>query len=84
MLDEAGLIETLKKLKEDSAPGPDGVPAILLRRCAITLARTLLELWRRSFEAEMVPEALKEGIVWRRRLLELPTSCTDLSRGEVF
>ena len=62
-IDEAGMIESLKKLRKDSAPGPDRVPAILLRRYATTLARPLVELWRRSFEAGMVPEALKEGIV---------------------
>ena len=37
MIDEAGMIESLKKLRKDSASVPDRVLTILLRRCDLNL-----------------------------------------------
>ena len=55
--------DSLGKLKENSAPGPDGVPAILLKRCAGSLSKPLVRLWQASFNSGTVPNKLKQGLV---------------------
>ena len=62
-LTEASVKKSLLRLSDDSAPGPDGVPAVLLKRCAESLARPLAQLWRTSLDTGQVPQACKEGIV---------------------
>ncbi len=36
---EFDLVEAMKELKNDAAPGPDGVPALLLKICSKELAQ---------------------------------------------
>ena len=40
--------EAISEVKLDSAPGPDGIPAILLKRCAGSLSRPIHLLWSES------------------------------------
>ena len=47
----------LKKLKEESATGPDGVPARVLRRCAGVLAKPFWALARKILAERRWPEA---------------------------
>ena len=42
-----------------SAPGPDGIPAILLKECVSELKVPLFMLWRKSLDLGIVPERLK-------------------------
>ena len=63
LLNEHALKEIMLNLRESSAPGPDGIPASLLKRCAASLAQPLTRLWRASYESAYVPERLKEGTV---------------------
>ena len=44
-----------KELKASSAPGPDGVPAALLKICSEELSKTLHHLWRASLDNGHIP-----------------------------
>ena len=46
-----------------SASGADGVPSILLKKCADELALPILMLWTRSLQEGKVPRETKRGIV---------------------
>ena len=50
---------SIKQLQESSSAGPDGVPAILLKRCSNALALPIYLLWKVSVDTETVPEKLK-------------------------
>jgi hypothetical protein len=54
-------VEAIASLSSSSAAGPDGVPAILLKRCASALSRPLSILWETSFDRGVVPQCLKVG-----------------------
>ena len=58
-----GIEKAIKELKPNAAPGPDGVPAILLLKCSKSLARPISMLWRRSLDAGMIPVLLKKLII---------------------
>ena len=55
--------KAIHDLKCTSAPGPDGVPAILLKNCCDELAPAIFEIWRRSVEEGQIPPKLKIGLV---------------------
>ena len=50
-------------LSENSAPGPDGIPAILLQRCAESVSLPMFLLWRSPIDNGEIPNKLTEGIV---------------------
>ena len=57
-------VETaIKELKNGSASGPDGVPAVLLKNCSQALAGPLASMWRRSFREGVVPAFYKMSLV---------------------
>ena len=62
-LNGANMASALGRLSERSASGPDGVPAILLKKCSDAVLRPLLTLWRSSIEAGYVPSLHKEGVI---------------------
>ena len=47
----------------DSAPGSDGIPAILLKRCAECLSEPLRLLWSESMKTGLVPKYYRMGYV---------------------
>ena len=47
-----------EELKGTSAPGPDGVPAILLKSCKKELSKPLYTLWRASLDTGVIPVEL--------------------------
>ena len=53
----------IKELKNSSASGPDGVPAVLLKSCSQALAGPLASMWRRSFREGVVPTFYKMSLV---------------------
>ena len=57
------ILEAIKDIKMDSAPGPDGIPAILLKRCAECLSVPLQLLWSESMKTGLVPKFYKMGYV---------------------
>ena len=57
-------IETaIKELKNNSAPGPDGIPAGLLKNCCHALAGPLASMWKRSLHEGVVPSFYKMSLV---------------------
>lgn len=53
------VISASKKLKNSFAPGPDGIPAVVLRRCASAIAEPLSFIFNRSFEQGEFPLSWK-------------------------
>ena len=50
---------SIMSIPTHSAPGPDGIPAKLLKECVNELKGPLYTLWRRSLDTGIVPEKLK-------------------------
>ena len=46
------------ELKSSAAPGPEGVPASLLKTCRKQLAKPLYLLWRTSMDSGSIPDEL--------------------------
>ena len=44
------IIEAIEELRFNAASGPDGIPAILLKKCKITLAEALSTFWNKCLE----------------------------------
>ena len=47
-----------RDLKESAASGPDGVPAVFLKKCCQNLINPLFKLWRSSLNHGVIPEEL--------------------------
>lgn len=60
---ESDLIYAMKEIKSDAAPGPDDFPAILLNKCAASLARPLYIFWRKSIDSGNIPSILKQALI---------------------
>ena len=60
---EEDLVECIGKLSGTSAPGPDGIPVILLKKCQEELKKPLHILWTESVRVGVVPSRLKLGVV---------------------
>ena len=60
---EEDVTEAIKTMSENSAAGSDEVPAILLKRCAGSLAAPLVKLWQRSLDSGLVPNDCKLGLI---------------------
>ena len=56
-------MEAISEIKLDSAPGPDSIPAILLKRCASSLSVPIHLLWSESMYTGIVPSFYKTGYV---------------------
>jgi len=50
--DETDIVEAISTISPNSAPGPDGFPAILLKKCKETLAKPLKTFWRSCLDYE--------------------------------
>ena len=55
--------DAISELKLDSAPGPDGIPSILLKRCTSSLAVPIYLIWTESMSSGIVPSYYKTGYV---------------------
>ena len=53
------IINAIDELSNNSGSGPDGVPAILLKRCKNELSLPLFLLWRNSLDNGLAPHQLK-------------------------
>ena len=47
--------DAIDQLSPHAAAGPDGVPAILLKKCKIQLSDPLFRLWSKSMESGEIP-----------------------------
>ncbi|XP_076063475.1 uncharacterized protein LOC143038332 [Oratosquilla oratoria] len=57
------VLKAIGELQTNSAPGPGGVPAILLTKCKVALALHLHKIWRRSLDTGIIPSKLKDPMV---------------------
>ena len=55
------IIKAIIKLSSISAAGPDGFPAIMLKKCASSLASALFLLYRKSLDSGLVPKSFKQS-----------------------
>ena len=62
-ISEEIILSAIKEINADSAPGPDGVPPILLKNCAKELCSPLRIIWEESFERGNVPMFYKETLI---------------------
>ena len=53
----------LDKLSGSAAPGPDGVPASMLKRGKRTISRILCEIFKTSFDSGKLPEIMKSSYI---------------------
>ena len=62
-ISQADLINAIDEIKPTAAAGPDGIPAILLKKCKNALAEPLTTLWNKCMETSQIPPSLKEAII---------------------
>ena len=55
--------ESIKEIKLDSASGPDGIPAVLLKSCSLELCKPIRIIWEESMTIGTVPKFYKEAYV---------------------
>ena len=55
------IINAIDELSNNSSSGPDGVPAILLKKCKHQLCKPLFLLWRNCLDQGLTPTALKNA-----------------------
>ena len=56
---EIDIISAINELSANSSSGPDGIPAILLKKCKSEIANPIFILWRKSLDMGVVPSSLK-------------------------
>ena len=54
----ADIEKACAELRQSAAPGPDGVPAILLKKCRKELSTPIYHLWRSSLDSGVIPTEL--------------------------
>ena len=58
---DSQLAEAMSELTTNAAPGPDGFPAILLKKCSSSLAPPLATIWRKSLDTGEIPTICKSA-----------------------
>ena len=51
------------EISQNSAPGPDGISAMLLRKCSSELKKPIYQLWRASLDSGKLPRKMKTCVV---------------------
>ena len=57
------IVKSIAEIKANSAPGPDGFSALLLRECATQLSDPLFIIFRNSIDSGEVPNELKDAFI---------------------
>ena len=61
---EDDIMKAIDSISTSSAPGPDKLPATVLKSCKETLAYPIHKIWRKSLDTAEIPEMLKnQGII---------------------
>ena len=63
VFDEDNIIEAIDSISPNSAAGPDGFPALLLKQCKYALAKPLYLIWRKCLDLGITPNSLKLGLI---------------------
>ena len=58
---DSQLADAMSELTTNAAPGPDGFPAILLKKCSSALACPLATIWRKSLDTGEIPAICKSA-----------------------
>ena len=56
---EMDVRDAIDKLSNNAAAGPDGIPAILLKKCRDSLSEPLTILWQKSLKSGQIPSVFK-------------------------
>ena len=56
-------MSAIQSISTDSACGPDGIPATLLKNCAKELCSPIRIIWEESFENGTVPSFYKDAYI---------------------
>ena len=51
--------EAIKEIPTNAAPGPDKLPAIVLKECADEIAEAIVMIWTKSLETSEIPDIMK-------------------------
>ena len=57
------LVDAMEELSANAAPGPDGFPAILLKKCSTALSLPLARIWRTSLRNGEIPPICKSATI---------------------
>lgn len=60
---DAELCDAMQDLSPNAAPGPDGFPAILLKKCSTSLSPPLAKIWRSSLSSGEIPAICKTATI---------------------
>lgn len=60
---DSELENAMRELPSSAAAGPDGFPAILLKKCCSALSPPLANIWRQSFIEGRVPDTCKQALI---------------------
>lgn len=63
IVDGYGVLKLLQSIKPNSAPGPDGIPNLILKSCAPVISKYLTLLYNISVSSSTLPEDWKIGNV---------------------
>ena len=79
---EDDIIKAIDAVGLNSAPGPDKIPAKLLKECKHQIAPALVVLWRKSLDSGQIPSALlKQTIIpiYKKENKSLPANYRPIS-----
>ena len=60
---DSELEAAMRDLPSNAAAGPDGFPAILLKKCCSVLSSPLADIWRQSLAEGVVPDICKHALI---------------------
>ena len=64
VIEEQQLLSSISKLKPSTATGPDGIPAILLKKCSVELLKPLHRIFNLSLESGVFPTVWKDAFMY--------------------
>ena len=76
----------LKNLKQDKAPGPDGIHPKILKECAVELARPIYRIFRKSLDEGKLPSDWRTAVVspiWKKGSRTLASNYRPISLTSV-
>lgn len=62
-LTEGKLLDAIKEMNANSAPGPDGIPAFFYRDYADILVKPIQKIWRMSLDSGTMPEGTAQAVI---------------------
>ena len=54
---------TFYNVQPNMSAGPDGIPGILVKKCALSLSSPLADFWNKSMKLGKSPKRLKEAFI---------------------